>query len=95
MSWFRTQLLMFWVGIIFLKLGVYHSVNALFIMGIVILSVSFAGIWYSQKRFSVRFYDQMAVGSTEIIAKKILSMVVLMTAITYGLHTTGALQHWL
>lgn len=91
MSWFRTQLLMVWVGLILVKLGLYHEVAMLCLVSGIILLTAFVGLLYNQRRFTVRFNDQMAVGDTEIIAKKTLSSVVFITATTYGLYTAGVL----
>ena len=91
MSWFRTQLLMVWVGLILMKLGLYHGVVMFCLVSGIILLTAFAGLLYNQRRFIAHFNDQMAVGDAEIVAKKILSSVVFITATTYGLYTAGVL----
>lgn len=91
MAWFRTHLLMFWVGLILLKTGFHHRVITLCLVGVVVLAATMVFILYKRKRFSVRFQDSMAVGTAEVIGKKILSTLVFMAAVTYGIYTAGFL----
>lgn len=90
MSWFRTCLLMLWVGLILVKIGLYHSAIALWIVGAGMLISPLAGVLYIRKRFSRPFSDDMAVGHSEVLAKKALSAVVLITTATYGVYTLKA-----
>ena len=74
-----------------MKLGLHHGTIVLCLVSGIILLTVYVGLFYNQRRFTVRFNDQMAVCETEIIAKKILSAVVVIAAITYGLYTSGIL----
>jgi len=86
MSWLRTHLLLIWIGLLLVKLGHYHSVTGLYLVGVLMLITSLAGLPYNRKRFSRPFSDHMAVGYPEILVKRILSVVVLSVSVIYGLY---------
>ncbi|MGB5446046.1 MAG: DUF202 domain-containing protein [Psychromonas sp.] len=84
LSWRRTQLLMVGVGVLLLKVSEKSS-NIILLLGAITLLSAAVFLWhYSQQRFSYFFQSTAAVGNKEATIKIVLSVIIFVIAILYG-----------
>lgn len=83
MSWLRTQLVLFAIGLLYLKvtkLGGFTSIPAI---GFIAIVSSIIGGGYCRYRFTQLFENNMAVSIKEYWVKIFLSSLILLLAVGY------------
>ncbi|WEM41196.1 DUF202 domain-containing protein [Photobacterium sp. DA100] len=83
MSWLRTQLVLFALGLLFLKVTEHSHFIALPIMGFITMLLAILASLYSRYRFTQVFENNMTVSANECWIKQSLSLLIALLAIGY------------
>ncbi len=84
MSWLRTQLVLFVLGLLLFKIADNQGVNSISIAGIIAMSFAIYCSFYTRKRFGKLFTNASAMEATEQNIKKMLSAIVCLLSIGYA-----------
>jgi len=85
MSWLRTHMITFGIGILLTKIGGYNNNILIELNGAALILVAFVGLFYSRLRFTQHFKCDEAVERWEITVKIGLSFAVAFSAIVYAI----------
>lgn len=83
MSWLRTQLVLFALGLLFLKATEQSVIIALPVMGVIAMLSAILGTFYCRYRFTQVFDNNMTVSTKECLVKSCLSLLIALLAIGY------------
>lgn len=84
MSWLRTQLVLFALGLLLFKIADNQGVTSISIAGIIAMSFAICCSFYTRKRFGKLFTDTSVMKATEQNIKKMLSAIVCLISIGYA-----------
>lgn len=85
MSWLRTHMLILGVGALLTRMGKHSDNLLLLINGVALLICAFIGLYYSRKRFTELLRYDEAVEERDIRAKKMLSVLIALSALIYAI----------
>ncbi|MGF1739151.1 DUF202 domain-containing protein [Photobacterium satsumensis] len=83
MSWLRTQLVLFTIGLLFLKVTQQSVITSLPVMGVIALLSAILGMFYCRYRFTQIFDNNTTVSAKEYWVKSYLSVLIALIAIGY------------
>ncbi|MCQ1060787.1 DUF202 domain-containing protein [Photobacterium sp. ZSDE20] len=83
MSWLRTQLVLFALGLLFLKVTEQGDITALPVIGVITMLSAILGTFYCRYRFTQVFDNDMTVSIKECWIKSYLSLLIALLAIGY------------
>ncbi|MGR5062353.1 DUF202 domain-containing protein [Photobacterium sp. DNB22_13_2] len=83
MSWLRTQLVLFALGLLFLKVTQQSDIIVLPAIGVIAMLSAILGTFYCRYRFTQIFDNDMTVSAKEYGIKLFLSSLILLLAAGY------------
>lgn len=83
MSWLRTQLVLFALGLLFFKITDQYSFLRLSLIGILMMFSAILGTVYCRFRFTQVFENMTTVTRTEYWVKRYLSSLIILMTVGY------------
>ncbi|TDR75790.1 uncharacterized protein DUF202 [Photobacterium lutimaris] len=83
MSWLRTQLVLFALGLLFLKVTQQSDITVLPAIGVITMLSAILGTFYCRYRFTQIFDNDMTVSAKECWVKSYLSLLIALIATGY------------
>lgn len=83
MSWLRTQLVLFALGLLFFKVTEQYAFPRLSLIGILMMFSAILGTVYCRFRFTQVFENMMTVTRTEYWVKRYLSSLITLMTVGY------------
>lgn len=94
LAWLRTHMVLFALGLLLLRISDRGDSGILQFNAILLICFSLFFSYYSQRRFTTILNFETIVGRYEVIIKKLLSLIMFVTAMGYVISLMLRLQHY-